>query len=197
MTFHLGHHVISGFIDNTVRGKITGQLIIDGILEPIMLDLNGNAFADIAGCVVHFENHHSVPISEEVGEMLLSTQKGNAGKFTASRRMALDCEEPNVDFPYEPGIDDPGYFTLMNVIELVWYDSRICRVILRAVGYEISAGLPKWKITAGEVEKQLHDAAAAEDVFRTLSYDAMEEEESLEEGGIFDLEDEDDEDIPF
>ena len=60
MPVFLEEFVESGAIDNRVRGKITGHLVIRGIEDPVPIDLVGNAQPDLAGCIITFQNPEAI-----------------------------------------------------------------------------------------------------------------------------------------
>ena len=50
MAWRIHDSVIRGEIDNRLKGRVRGKLWLNGLDEPVKLDLVGNACADLAGC---------------------------------------------------------------------------------------------------------------------------------------------------
>src|SRR5207253_6671772 len=44
--------VLRGEIDNRVKGIVRGKVWVDGRAEPVVLELKGNAWPDLAGCLL-------------------------------------------------------------------------------------------------------------------------------------------------
>ena len=56
MAWGIDESVIRGEIDNRVKGVVSGRLWLEGIAEPVTLQLSGNAHRDLAGCLLNFKN---------------------------------------------------------------------------------------------------------------------------------------------
>jgi hypothetical protein len=56
MAWRIDENVICGEVDNRVKGHITGRIWFQGQAEPLVLNLKGNAHADLAGCLLKFKN---------------------------------------------------------------------------------------------------------------------------------------------
>ncbi|NJK92999.1 MAG: hypothetical protein HC904_14970 [Blastochloris sp.] len=56
MAWRIEEQVVNGEIDNTVRGRVTGRIWLVGQLEPLILDLEGNPWRDLAGTRLRFSN---------------------------------------------------------------------------------------------------------------------------------------------
>ena len=50
MAWRLHEHVLRGKIDNRTRGRVSGEIWLAGIDEPLILELTGNCAPDLAGC---------------------------------------------------------------------------------------------------------------------------------------------------
>jgi len=50
MAWRLHEHVLRGKIDNRTRGRVTGEIWLAGIDEPLVLELAGDCAPDLAGC---------------------------------------------------------------------------------------------------------------------------------------------------
>ena len=56
MAFRIHNSVVRGEIDNRVKGVVRGKIWIAGRPEPVALELAGNAWPDLAGCLLTFSN---------------------------------------------------------------------------------------------------------------------------------------------
>jgi hypothetical protein len=56
MAFRIHDSVVCGEIDNRVKGAVGGKIWLNGRPEPITLELRGNAYPDLAGCLLTFVN---------------------------------------------------------------------------------------------------------------------------------------------
>jgi hypothetical protein len=56
MAFRLQDCIVRGEIDNRVKGLVRGQIWVAGRAEPVLLELKGNAWPDLAGCLLTFTN---------------------------------------------------------------------------------------------------------------------------------------------
>src|SRR6266516_2608599 len=56
MAFRIHDSVVRGEIDNRVKGIVRGKIWVEGRAEPVILELKGNAWPDLAGCLLTFTN---------------------------------------------------------------------------------------------------------------------------------------------
>ena len=56
MAFRIQDNVVRGEIDNRVKGIVRGKIWLAGRAEPLTLELTGNAWPDLAGCLLTFTN---------------------------------------------------------------------------------------------------------------------------------------------
>ena len=56
MAFRIHDSVVRGEIDNRVKGIVRGRIWLEGRAEPVVLELKGNAWPDLAGCLLTFTN---------------------------------------------------------------------------------------------------------------------------------------------
>ena len=87
MALRLDTAVIRGEIDNTTRGNVRGKIWLVGRDEPIVLDLRGDAWRDVAGCKVTFTNPK--PEAQASTACLQAKQQGFVGDITASRKVKV------------------------------------------------------------------------------------------------------------
>lgn len=151
MAYRIDKEIVHGWIDNTIRGKVTGEIYIQGEKAPIRLDLEGDCHRDLAGSRCEFKNHspeHNKHFS------LNHIQVGKVGDMTASRR----CRVPDIPFIefYEQrkkGLTPPEHWA--NVLYLEWFSEKNGRVVIELPDIGIDVTLPVWKMTKEEERKQL------------------------------------------
>lgn len=90
MAWRIADSVIKGEIDNRIKGKVTGQVWLVGVAEPVRLELEGNAWRDVAGSLLTFRNPHAQPADSEP---IAPLQQGVCGDMTASPR-SMRCVFP-------------------------------------------------------------------------------------------------------
>ena len=88
MAFRIHDSVVRGEIDNRVRGIVRGSLWLEGCLQPVVLELRGNAQPDLAGCLLTFTNPLE-RVSHAGLDSLHPVQRGSIGDLTASRKVRV------------------------------------------------------------------------------------------------------------
>src|SRR5436309_191885 len=89
MALRINQSVIRGEIDNRNQGRVYGSLWVIGRDQPIAVDLSGNCWRDLAGCIVRFNNPQPVSTEDERTDLLQPRQEGVAGDITASRKLRV------------------------------------------------------------------------------------------------------------
>ena len=91
MAFRIHDSVVRGEIDNRVKGIVRGKIWVEGRAEPVVLELQGNAWPDLAGCLLAFTNpQQRVPHPHL--DSLHPIQRGSIGDLTASRKVRTDWQ---------------------------------------------------------------------------------------------------------
>ncbi|MFK5922149.1 MAG: hypothetical protein QM496_08205 [Verrucomicrobiota bacterium] len=172
MAIRLGNYVRSGFIDNSTRGRITGELKIKGLDEPVMIDVKGNAHPDMAGCVLSFNNPQADLIDPALADILRQVHKGFAGDISASqkRKVPKSLLDSSAASTF-----DPSDFVLCNTLYLEWYDYYNGRVVIEGVGYQWEIDLPRWQLTQEEEIEQAQQASSAMDLHMNLALELFED----------------------
>ncbi|MEX2579220.1 MAG: hypothetical protein WD342_09185 [Verrucomicrobiales bacterium] len=164
-TIQLGPHLVSGVIDNSVKGRTTGHLVFDGLDEPVLLDLAGNAKPDLAGCVVRFRRNHSEPLEPDVAELLESPQRGPVGRITAAGKSDARVT---------------GREPVVPVLDIQWLNvAWLLRFVIEAEGCEFDIDLPRWTLSEDETAFQQRECESAEALFGQLCEEF--EEDCLDE----------------
>src|SRR5215472_12532103 len=88
MAFRIHDSVVRGEIDNRVKSTVRGKIWVEGRAEPVALELKGNAWPDLAGCLLTFTNPQK-RIPHPHLDSLNSLQRGSIGDLTASRKVRV------------------------------------------------------------------------------------------------------------
>jgi hypothetical protein len=83
MAWRLHEHVLRGEIDNRTRGRVSGRIRLADVEEPLVLELHGDCYSDLAGCLLRFENPRPVAMPTKPPA---PQQRGTAGDITAARK---------------------------------------------------------------------------------------------------------------
>ncbi|HEU5248129.1 MAG TPA: hypothetical protein VFU09_13655, partial [Candidatus Udaeobacter sp.] len=86
MAWRLHEHVLRGKIDNRTRGRVTGEIWLAGIDQPLVLELTGDCAPDLVGCELSFENPNPIPMTTKPPA---HQQRGPAGDITAARKVRV------------------------------------------------------------------------------------------------------------
>src|SRR5689334_14327771 len=157
MAFRIHDSVVRGEIDNRIKGIVRGQIWVEGRTEPVVLELKGNAWPDLAGCRLTFTNplkrirHHHL-------DSLNPLQRGTIGDLTASRKVRV------FDVPTEEGYrmsqrgEKPPQH-MANSRYLEWFSEADGRVVIESTDYQVEISAPEWRMTAQEDEERARQAA--------------------------------------
>src|SRR5712671_1032286 len=88
MAFRIHDSVVRGEIDNRVKGIVRGKIWVEARTEPVVLELEGNAWPDLAGCLLTFTNPQK-RIAHHQLKSLQPLQRGAIGDLTASRKVRV------------------------------------------------------------------------------------------------------------
>ncbi|MBM3876522.1 MAG: hypothetical protein FJ386_07365 [Verrucomicrobia bacterium] len=153
MAWRIEQSVVRGEIDNRVCGIVTGRLWLHGQPDPLQLELSGNACADLAGCLLTFENPaktYALPKDARIAP----TQRGSIGDLTASRKVKLpeDLDDESGRCPQPERV--------ANFLFLEWFSETNGRVVIESPDFKLTISTPAWKLTP-ELEKQRQGSAEA------------------------------------
>src|SRR5437016_7040950 len=173
MAFRIHDSVVRGEIDNRVKGIVRGKIWIEGRAEPIILDLTGNAWPDLAGCLLTFTNPQKRMAHQHL-ESLHPIQKGTIGDLTASRKVRA------FDIPLEEALEmirrkekPPEH--MANSLYLEWFSQRNGRVVIESSDYELNISAPEWRLTPEEDEARAKQAAEGMTDFMGKLSEAIEQ----------------------
>jgi hypothetical protein len=174
MAFRIHDSVVRGEIDNRAKGIVRGRVWLEGRAEPVVLELKGNAWPDLAGCLLTFTNPQKRVLDPTL-DSLHRMQRGSIGDLTASRKVRV------FDVPLEKAMEmtrrkekPPEH--MANSLYLEWFSDANGRVVIESADYELTISAPEWRMTPEENEQRARQAASGmEDFMKRLS-DAIEQQ---------------------
>jgi hypothetical protein len=176
MAYRIHNHVTHGEIDCREKGEITGKLWLHGGGEPVVLKLSGNAWPDMAGCLLSFVNK-SETFAPRSDSPLQRLQEGAAGDMTASRKVRVPAV-PIDEFCEMTMRGEKPPERLANSLYLEWFTEANGRVVFESAECEITLSTPKWRLTPEEEAQRAADAAAGLDDFMGKLTEAIESAEA-------------------
>ncbi len=158
MAWRIEESLVQGEIDNRQKGLVTGKLWLDGLPEPVVLSLEGNACADLAGCLLKFRNRTpTVPMRKDA--VFAQEQRGSIGDLTASRKVrAFDIPSRAAQAMIEHGEKLPEH--VANCLYLEWFSQSNGRVVIESTEFELDISPPEWHLTPEEDQQRLADVRA-------------------------------------
>ena len=176
MAFRIHDSVVRGEIDNRVKGIVRGQIWIEGLAEPVVLELKGNAWPDLAGCRLTFTNPQKrVPHAHL--DSLHPLQRGSIGYLTASRKVRV------FDVPLPDALDmihrkekPPEH--MANCLYLEWFSEANGRVVIESADYELTISAPEWRLTPEEDAARAKQADTGMADFMGKLSEAIEQHQS-------------------
>ena len=134
MALRIAPSVLSGALDFTVRGLVTGHLDVIGRDEPILLHLEGLPWPDLAGHRLSFRRAEQAG-DTAVHEAFDSGQSGPVGDMTASRKVKVP-DRPIAEIVHLPASDFTWHWG--NCLYLEWHSVSNGRVVLESTDYELT-----------------------------------------------------------
>ena len=156
MAWRINQEIVRGEIDNRVKGKVTGTLLLAGLETPIVLDLKGNACQDLAGCLLTFLN----PQPERAESASLNPlQEGICGQLTASRKVRIPTV-PTKELKNSVQSKQASS-QLGNSLYLEWFSEINGRVVVEAIGFDLQLSEPLWRLSDEEEKDRQEQSQAA------------------------------------
>ncbi|MBI2925446.1 MAG: hypothetical protein HYY24_07045 [Verrucomicrobia bacterium] len=157
MAWRIHDSVLRGEIDNRQRGFVRGKVWLNGHAEPVVLDLKGNACADLAGCLLTFENPgETIPMRTDARFDPL--QRGTIGDLTASRKVRVP-DVPFEEFFALRKAGQPAPEHMANCLYLEWFSDANGRVVIESHEFKLTISPPAWRLTPEEEQHRQQDAA--------------------------------------
>lgn len=153
MALRLDTAVIRGEIDNTTRGNVRGKIWLVGRDEPVVLDLRGDAWRDVAGCKVTFTNPK--PEAQANASCLQPKQQGFVGDITASRKVRVPMvSEEEWTTAYKEGRFAEVPTEWKNSLYLEWFSQTNGRIVIESASYDLTVSEWIWEMDAADEEAQ-------------------------------------------
>ncbi|MDB6065914.1 MAG: hypothetical protein JWR26_2122 [Pedosphaera sp.] len=176
MAFRIHDSVVRGEIDNREKGIVRGKIWVEGRAEPVVLELVGNAWPDLAGCLLTFTNPLK-RIPHAGLDSLRPLQRGSIGDLTASRKVRV------FDVPVEEAMEmyrrkekPPEH--LANCLYLEWFSEANGRVVVESADYELAISAPEWRMTPEEDRERGKQASAGMENFLGKLTEAIEQQQA-------------------
>jgi hypothetical protein len=163
MAWRFHQCITHGEIDNTERGRVTGKLWLIGREEPVILDLDGDAWPDLAGSKLTFVNTCPQLQPEKIAGLSMR-QTGSVGDMTASqkRKKLLVPEEVWMKAIEERRFHEIPW-VLANSLYLEWFSGSNGRVVIQTCDYTLTISEKHWQ---PDEHEQAAQAAINEDNMR-------------------------------
>lgn len=175
MAFRIHDSVVRGEIDNREKDIVRGKIWVVGRKQPVVLELNGNAWPDLAGCLLKFNNpfkrvaHHHL-------DSLRRQQTGQVGDITASRKVrVMEISMPKAYSMKKRGQHVPEH--LANCLYIEWFSEQNGRVVIESTDYELEISAPEWRMTPEENEERAKLAATGMNWFIQKLTEAIEQQQ--------------------
>jgi len=166
MAFRIEEAVVRGEIDNTVEGRVTGRIWLQGREEPLMLDLEGDCWRDLAGTRLVFTNPE--PKADPETDRLLADQTGVVGDITASRKARVaTVDDDELEELHEAGEEIPHEWKTLFYLE--WFSHPAGRVLIETTDYQLVVSEHAWGMDEDEEQaQQLANLNAMRDFMATV-----------------------------
>lgn len=175
MAFRIHDSVVRGQIDNRVKGIVRGKIWLNGRAEPLTLKLEGNAWPDLAGCLLKFTNPQK-PVPDPNLDSLHGVQCGTIGDLTASRKVRVfDIPTEEAYLMCKRGEKPPEH--LANCLYLEWFSDFNGRVVIESADYVLNISAPEWRMSPAEDAERAKLAAAGMDRFMRRLSEAIERQQ--------------------
>lgn len=173
MAFRIHESVVRGEIDNRAKGMVRGKIWVEGRTEPLRLALRGNAWPDLAGCLLTFANPKKT-LHDARLDSLATEQRGTIGDLTASRRVRVfDVPLEEVQAMVRRNQKPPEHWA--NSLYLEWFSEANGRVVIESADFELHLSAPEWRLTPAEEAERAQQAAEAMAEFMHRLTEAIEQ----------------------
>jgi hypothetical protein len=163
MAWRIHDSVIRGEIDNREKNIVRGKVWLNGVPEPVLLELKGNACADLAGCLLSFENTKpTIPMRPDAN--FWKEQRGGAGDITASRKVRV------FDMPIEEAYPRlkkklPVPEHMANCLYIEWFSHRNGRVVIESTDCTLNISAPEWRLSEADEQRRQSQAGEGFNMF--------------------------------
>ena len=159
MAWRIHDSVIHGEIDNRVKGVVRGTLWLDGLDEPVKLELVGNACPDLAGCLLEFKNPtRTFPMRRK--PKFNPWQRGKIGNLSASQKVRVFTIPDEEAFAMLDRGEKPPE-RIANALYLEWFSEGNGRVVIESADFELKISAPEWRLTPAEEKQRAEEIGRA------------------------------------
>lgn len=174
MAFRIHDSVVRGEIDNRIKGIVRGKIWVVGRRKPVVLELKGNAWPDLAGCLLKFKNPLQ-RVAHQHLETLHPKQDGQVGDITASRKVrVMEIPMPEAYLMKKRGEPVPEH--MANSLYLEWFSAQNRRVVIESADYHLAISAPEWRLTPAEEVERAKLAASGMTWFMQKLTEAIEQQ---------------------
>ena len=151
MAFRLDQAIVRGELDNTEQGHLRGRIWLEGRAEPLTLDLEGDAWRDVAGARITFTNHE--PRRQKNQGDLKPAQHGIVGDITVSKKVKqITASDEEWQRCMEDGKQPPYEWRTSLYIE--WFSEENGRVVIESADFELQITEFTWQMDEAEEQAQ-------------------------------------------
>jgi hypothetical protein len=151
MAFRLDQAIVRGELDNTQQGRVRVRIWLEGRKEPLTLDLEGDAWRDVAGARITFTNPE--PRRQKNQGDLKSVQHGIVGDITVSKKVKhITASDEEWQLCMEEGRQPP--FEWRNSIYIEWFSEENGRVVIESADFEMQITEFAWQMDEAEEQAQ-------------------------------------------
>jgi hypothetical protein len=176
MAFRIHDSIVRGEIDNRVKGTVRGKIWLESRIKPVVLELEGNAWPDLAGCLLKFSNPQKRVPHPEL-DSLRTIQHGTIGDITASRKVRVfDIPTEEAYMMSKRGEKPPEH--MANCLYLEWFSDFNGRVVIESTDYILDISEPEWRMTPEEHSQRAKLAADGMNRFMRRLTEAIEQHQN-------------------
>jgi len=143
MAWRIADNIVRGEIDNRLPGIIKGTLYVEGLKEPLILELEGNCDPDLAGRHLTFRNLMPQPGKDLDG--LSRIQCGTAGTMSANRMVRIPSITPQeLEICLKEHKPIPTRWS--ESLYLEWFGAN-GRVLVEGAGFTCQLTAARWRLS--------------------------------------------------
>jgi hypothetical protein len=143
MAWRIADYIVRGEIDNRLPGIIKGTLYVEGLREPITLELEGNCDPDLAGRHLTFRN--LMPQAGKDLDGFGRVQCGTTGTMSANRMVRIPTITPQeLEICLKERKPFPTRWSESLCLE--WFGAN-GRVLIEGAGFTCQLSPARWKLS--------------------------------------------------
>lgn len=151
MAFRLDQAIVRGELDNTEQGHLRGRIWLEGREQPLTLDLEGDAWRDVAGARITFTNPE--PRRQKNQGDLKPVQHGIVGDITVSKKVKqITASDEEWQRCMEDG--QQPTFEWRNSLYIEWFSEENGRVVIESADFELQITEFTWQMDEAEEQAQ-------------------------------------------